>query len=208
MRTTKPKILQIGLVSILLLIFPVSHAGNTDNKTTEFNKTLTKEGISFRIHCSPCNSSLNQLIIIPGGLEIDNGIITQEITGTVTNAEISDLNNDGSPEIYIYITSAGSGSYGELIAYSANNKKSLSMIYLPPLTDDKDNSKGYMGHDQFSIMGKHLVRKYPIYNIKDSNANPTGKTRKLYYTLVAGETGWKLEINRDIKHLQPIESAP
>ena len=31
------------------------------------------------------------------------------------------LNADGSPEVYVYVQSAGSGSYGSLVAFSANN---------------------------------------------------------------------------------------
>ena len=55
---------------------------------------------------------------------------------------MADINEDGSPELYIYVKSAGSGSYGSLAAYSANRRKSLSEIYLPPLTDDKALSQG------------------------------------------------------------------
>ncbi len=59
----------------------------------------------------------------------------QEIDGTVSGVEIADFNSDGSPEIYVYVTSAGSGSYGDLVAYSSNNNKSISGIYLLPLTE-------------------------------------------------------------------------
>jgi len=60
----------------------------------------------------------------------------------VIGADIGDINVDGSPEIYVYIKAKDKGS---LIAYSANKKKSLSDIYLPPITDDPSLQKAIEG---------------------------------------------------------------
>jgi hypothetical protein len=119
----------------------------------------------------------------------------RRIDGTVTGAEVADINADGSPEIYVYVTSAGSGSYGLLVAYSANQRKSLSEIYLPPVTQNKTLSKGYMGHDNFAVVEGVLVRRFPVYRDTDTNANPTGGTRQLQYKLVPGEAGWILKVD-------------
>ena len=66
---------------------------------------------------------------------------------------------------------------------------------LPPLEDDKVNARGYMhmGHDKFSISGNHLVRTFPVYEDGDSNASPSGGTRKLEYKLIPGESGLQLK---------------
>ncbi len=165
----------------------------SNDESDGFDKSLQLNGIQFHIS-SANNSSINTLTIKPAGLKIDNSVIVQEIDGMVTGAEIADINADGSPEIYIYIHSAGSGSYGNLVAYSANQKKSLSGIYLPPLMDNKLNSKGYMGHDEFSVVENSLVRRFPIYDKEDSNSNPTGGMRQLYYKLIAGEASWRLKL--------------
>ena len=168
-------------------------AGLPDNGNLTFDKKFALQGITFHVSC-PNNSSLNTLEIKPAGLKIDNSIIKQEIDGTVTGAEIADLNSDGSPEIYIYINSAGSGSYGDVVAYSANNKKSLSGIYLSPLSDDKVNSQGYMGHDEFTVIETSLARRFPVYKKGDTNSEPSGGTRQLQYKLVAGEASWQLKL--------------
>ncbi len=188
-----------ALLLPLAIITSISLASGSNKDNGGFDKLLTFEGISFHVVC-PNNSSLNQLIIKPGGLEIDNSVIKQEIDGSVTNAETADLNADGSPELYVYVTSAGSGSYGELVAFSTNNKKSLSSIYLPPLSEDKKNSQGYMGHDEFAIVENALVRRFPVYKAKDANANPTGGTRELRYKLVPGEAGWLLKVEKSISY--------
>ena len=176
---------------VILLV--VSLCSATISAASDFDQVFTLQGISFHIAC-PNSGSINQLTITPSGLSIDNSIIEQEIEGTVTGAEIADINSDGSPEIYVYVTSAGSGSYGELVAYSANNRKSLSGIYLSPLTYDSVNSQGYMGHDTFSIVENSLRRQFPIYQQGDTNAYPTGGGRQLQYKLFAGEAGWQLKL--------------
>jgi len=165
---------------------------NSDSKYA-FDKTLKLQGITFHVQATN-QGSLNTLKITPSGLEEVNTVIEQKIDGIVTDAEIEDLNRDGSPEIYVYVTSAGSGAYGSLVAYSANNKKSLSEIYLLPLENDKKASQGYMGHDQFSLVENTFARRFPIYLKGDANCCPKGGTRQLEYKLVPGEATWQLKL--------------
>jgi len=151
-----------------------------------FQKTLTLQNITFDISTTG-EGSISQLTIQPKGLEIDNQKIAVELDGQVVNAEIEDLNSDGFPEILIYTISAGSGSYGDVIGYSVNNGKSLSQIYFPELSENKEASIGYMGHDEFAIVETSLVRRFPIYKNDDSNSNPTGGARQIQYKLKEGE---------------------
>jgi hypothetical protein len=171
---------------------PVSAPGNLE-------WSLALQGIGFHVTSSG-QSSLNTLTLVPSGLEIDNSPIIKEIDGTVRGVEVADLNADQSPEIYVYVISAGSGSYGSLVAYSANRRKSLSEIYMPPITQNKAASNGYMGHDEFAVVENRLVRRFPIYRDNDTNANPTGGMRQLQYRLVAGEAGWILETDRVVEY--------
>ena len=156
-------------------------------KPSGFNRSLTLQGITFDIHASQ-QGSMNILIIQPSGLEHDNRLVAHTIDGQVTNAEIEDLNSDGSPEVLVYITSAGSGSYGSVVGYSVNNKKSMSQIYFPPVTDNPNISEGYMGHDEFAIIETTFAQRFPIYRESDTNSNPTGGIRQVQYKLVDGET--------------------
>jgi uncharacterized protein len=162
-----------------------------------FDQSLELHGIAFHVACAN-DSSLPTLRIVPTGLEIDNSPITREVDGTVVGAEVADLNLDQSPEIYVYVQSAGSGSYGSLVAYSANNRKSLSEVYLPPIGDNPQASKGYMGHDEFAVVEGTLVQRFPVYREVDTNANPTGGKRQLQYKLTRGEASWVLRIDKII----------
>lgn len=166
---------------------------------TPFNRTLELQGIRFHVTC-PNAGSLNTLTIVPSGLEIINEPIVKAIDGTVTGAEVADLNADGAPEIYVYVTSVGSGSYGSLVAYAANRRKSLSEIYLPPITSIPMVAEGYQGHDEFAMLEGRLGRRFPLYRGNDTNASPTGGMRQLQYRLVPGEAGWSLTVDRVVEY--------
>jgi hypothetical protein len=159
---------------------------------------LTLQGVTFRVQCDNATSE-NALTVTPLGLEIDNAPIKTEVDGTVTGAEVADLNADGSPELYVYVSSAGSGTYGSLAAWSANRKKSLSAIHLPELAEDPVNGKGYMGHDEFVVAEQYMVRSFPVYRDGDSNAAPSGGTRQLQYKLEQGEATWQLVVDETLE---------
>lgn len=163
----------------------------------EFNKELTysRSKISFKV-----STMGDSLMVQPSGLSISNETLRHDITGyTVVNAEIGDLNIDGYPEVLVYLTSDGSGSYGKLIGYSVNNGKSVSQVYLPDISENNEVNKGYMGHDEMAIVENIFCQRFPIYEEGDSNANPTGKTRQIQYRMVDGETGRILQIDKVVE---------
>jgi len=164
-----------------------------------FRKSLELQGFSFVVEATN-EGSINQLKITPTGLTEDNKPAASEIEGTVSGAEIGDLDGNGFPEVYVYVTSAGSGSYGSLVAYAVNNGKSMTSIYLPPVTDNAKANKGYMGHDEFAVVEGTFVQRFPIYKEGDTNADPSGKTRQLQYKLKSGEAGWLLKLDKVIEY--------
>lgn len=156
-----------------------------------FFAQLVLQGVTFQVE-SPNAGSINQVTVRAETAERNLGTMQAEADGTVTNVEVADLDANGFPEVYVYVNSAGSGSYGSLIAYASNRNLSLSDIYLPPLTDDTESAQGYMGHDAFAVGEGSLLRRFPIYLEGDTNRNPTGGTRQVQYRLTAGEAGWIL----------------
>jgi hypothetical protein len=163
-----------------------------------FIQVLPYQSTGFEISTTG-EGSLQQLTVLPYGLTKDNGKIVSEIEGSVTKAEIGDLNADGFPEILIFTTSAGSGSYGNVIGYSVNNGKSLSQISFPNITDNPKANKGFMGHDEFEIVENTLVQRFRIYNPNDTNNKPTGGYRQIQYKLREGESMRKFVIDKIVE---------
>ena len=152
--------------------------------------------LEFQISATD-SGSLNRLRIESQGLSIVEGKYDTEIDGSAYRAELADLDANGWPELYIYVSSAGSGSYGSLVAYAVNNGKSMTPIYLPPLSAEV--SVGYQGHDEFSVVENRLARRFPVYLPGDTNAQPSGGMRQLQYALIAGEAGWQLVVDRVVE---------
>ena len=161
---------------------------------TKFSKVLNLQGVGFNIS-SIEKDGKNTLTIFTFGLEELEYNETFNIEGDlVINAEVEDLNSDGSPELCIYTQSVGSGSYGNVYAFSVNNKKSMSAIYFQPTAENNKINQGYMGHDEFTLIETTLGQRFPIYKEGDTNAEPTGGTRQVSYKLVEGEAIRKLEV--------------
>ncbi len=136
-----------------------------------FARTLELHGIRFAISADR-QSPTTTLTITPSGLEIDN----------------ADLDVDRSPEIYVYLSSDRGDS---LVALSANQRKSLSDIALPPLAETPGATVGYRGGDAFAVGEGRLLRRFPVYRDGDSDTEPTGGMRQLQYRLEPGEAGWR-----------------
>jgi hypothetical protein len=160
---------------------------------------LIYNGLGFSVQAST-GSSINQLRIQTSGLATDNSELSTELDGTAHRAELGDLDANGWPEVYVYVNSAGSGSYGSVVAYVVNGGKSISPIYLPSLDQVPEAFEGYMGHDEFALVENRLVRRFPVYADGDTNAAASGGTRQIQYQLVAGEAGWILEVDRIVEY--------
>lgn len=190
----------VFLLIITAFIIPFSSLHAAD-----FEQTLELEGITFKVHATN-KGSINTLTIKPKGLKVDNRPIVREVNGTVVEAEVADLNEDGAPEILVYTASAGSGSYGNVIGYASNAKKSLAPITMPDLMEDKDVYTGYKGHDEFSIVETRLARRFPVYQSGDTNNQPTGGFRLLYYGLERLESKWFFKLD-EVVNLRPDDLA-
>lgn len=139
----------------------------------------------------------DSLCVYTEGLTESNSAFPSDMVGyTPVGADISDLNGDGWPELLVFLTSDGSGSYGRLLGYSVNSGKSMSQIAWKEVADSPEISEGYMGHDVMSVENGQFVNSFPIYKDGDPNAAPSGGTRKVTYKLVDGEACRSLVIDR------------
>lgn len=156
-----------------------------------FQKSLELNGIRFQVL-----ADAGRVRIEPSGLEVTNEPIDRPIDGVVTDAEVADLDADGSPEVYVYLRSRDAAAKGTLVGWSGNKRKSLSEIFVAPLEDDAAASKGYRGGDEFAVLEGRIGRRFPLY-AEDGTA--TGKMRQLQYRLATGEAGWRLVVDRSVE---------
>jgi len=166
-----------------------SPAGGAWAGSAAFHQTETLQGITFHVQSSG-KGSQQQLSITASGGKGPFTPVRQVVNGSVVAARVADLNGNGQPEVYVFVQGAGSGSYGELVAYAVSNSPALLPISLQELSGPM--AQGYQGHDQFEVVESCLARRFPIYKAGDTNAKATGGVRQICYKLRQGEAGWIL----------------
>jgi hypothetical protein len=155
-----------------------------------FSEKLVINNIEFKI-ASQNSSSRNSVEIVPVGFKKNLEVIKTSVEGVVTGAETADLNNDGYPEVYVYINSADKSAYGSILAFASNKNLSLSPIYLPALNESSKDAASYNGRDEFSVVENRLMRRFPVVS-----RNGVQRYRQIQYRLIAGEAGWILKVDR------------
>lgn len=171
---------------------PATQAEPAPPAAQPVDETAELQGITFHV-TSPNSASGNSVLVMPAGLETDNSMLEKSVDGIVTGVRVEDLDANGSPEVYVFMNGS-EGTPGSIAAWAANNRKSMSEIYLPPLPDDA--LAGYRGGDEFEVVESTLVRRFPIYESSEAGAAATGQTRQLQYKLEPGEAGWVLRLDR------------
>ncbi|TAF94606.1 MAG: hypothetical protein EAZ32_19630 [Cytophagia bacterium] len=144
-----------------------------------FKKTLTFQKYRFEV-ITTATGAVRDLVLQVFNNQQSLITIRQKADGTIINAEVADLDRNGSPEVYLYSCTYGSGSFGKVYGFQFF-PNSFDAIRSEPLTNAQ--ADGYMGHDIFKIENGLLGRKFPIYRPGDANAQPTGGTRTILYEL-------------------------
>ena len=170
--------------------------GSLDRK--QIDKTVYQCSLGYDKLMFLISQKEGKLTIMPIGLTADNSKIVRVLKDSIRSAEISDIDGDNSPEIFIY-TSANNGKKVNAIGFSVNNGKSMSDIYLPPLNTDKKVTEGYMGKDEFAMVENCLARRFPIFKKEGNSYKPTGKMRQVQYKLKKGEACKVLTVDKVIE---------
>jgi hypothetical protein len=159
----------------------------TPSTAEAFEKTLTLQEHTFVV-----TSDGSEVNVAASGLELPDEPQVAELDGTIVDAEVEDLDANGFPEVYIYVTSNDEKKSGHLIAFASNNGKSITPIYLPPLDQVEGASEGYKGGDELRVVENRLVQRWSIYKDDDADGQPSGGTRQIQWRLEPGEATWTL----------------
>jgi len=173
-----------------LLFLATTSIGQTYRR---YDSTLKIGKVGYRITCFNKSIEHNNLTIRPIGFKAEIREISSEIRARVLSAEIDDLNNDGFPDIIIFIEEAKGNK--SLFCISSKENERMEGVFFPDITDDMQLSKGYRGMDEFKLVEGVLFRKFPIFDTDTAIKTPTPKMRQILYRVVPGEQGsWKFKV--------------
>lgn len=170
---------------------PPADVSIIDSNTVVFK---TAGGKTIRLsETHPNGQSLTTLKV--KGVDFTSGAaLTLEDIDPITGIKKTDVDGNGFDEIFIFTTSAGSGSYGNVHLIVSVGDSTLTRVSLPEPEKDDETFNGYMGHDIFMIKDGLLNRTFPVFNEGDSNTSPTGGTRTIPYALVNENGTWQLSV--------------
>lgn len=172
---------------------------------TDFSKKLTKNGVTFNV--SLVSSQIASFLRIqPEGLK-DNSPVNHEINGFINDAAAEDLNGDGSPEIIVFTLEGEKNNVTWVIAYTAENKKTLEPITFPRIEDNPVISRGFRQPSDLKVEKGKLVQAFPVY--KDVTAKApemTGNIREVRYNLEKHANAWIFIVDDVVEY--PANSQP
>ena len=161
-------------------------------KLIKYDSTLKIGKAGFRIMCLNKTSDENTLSIKPIGFKSEAREVNLALKGKVVSSEIDDLNNDGFPDLVVYIMDKTDKI--NVFSITSKNNERIELIYFPDITNDMQLSKGYRGNDEFKLVEGILFRKFPIYELDTNIKVPSNKVRQIMYRVVPGEEGyWKFK---------------
>jgi hypothetical protein len=185
---------------ILAIVFFAT--GNICAQVRKIDSTLKMGKAGYKVSCNNRNPEQNELKIRPIGFENTAREMNFYVKGEVTKTEIDDLNNDGFPDLLVYIFSGKNFEYGTVYVFASEENKSYSPFVLPDVMLDGKIKDGYQGHDEFVLLEGKLMREFPLYKPGDEKNKPTGGKRFVQYNVVpSGRGGLEFKVLRtyDIK---------
>ncbi len=173
----------------------------------KIDTTMKVGSAGYRVYCNNKNPEKNNLNVTPIGFDKSAREISIEIKGRVLSTESDDLNNDGFPDLILYIYSSDVNGYGKAFGIYSDKNQGIRPIMFPDIMDDMKLSVGYKGHDEYSLIEGNLMRRFPVYQKVDSvNTLPNGMIRQIQYRVVPTEQeGFKFKVVRsfEFKKSQP-----
>ncbi len=173
---------------LFLALTMILTASVTNAQVKRFDSSMKVGKAGYRVFCTNKAIDKNSVTINPIGFENTAREVTIDVKGRVTRAEVDDLNNDGFPDLVIYVYNGGTKNKGTVVGISSDKNQGFVPIYFPDIVDEMKLRTGYEGNDEYSLMEGTLMRRFPIYSTIDTaNIKPTGIMRQIQYRVVSGE---------------------
>lgn len=175
----------------LLLFFGLLLLGGVKAQVVinKIDSTLKNGKTGYRIFCKNKSTDQNELSVKPIGFESGARDAVFMIRGRVARAQIDDLNNDGYPDLAVFIYSDSNAVYETMFGFISEANKSITVCALPDVMLNGKVNNGYKGHDEFSLLEGYVLQKFPIYKPEDDKDKPTGGIRSILYQIGKNETG-------------------
>ena len=157
----------------------------------------TKTGRKYNVTVTRAMGDLINILVIGIGFESSQDTIRIRGVDSLEQSVITDLNSDGYEELYFFTRYSGPERYGIVYAISSMKDKSCERIIIDEMREalmkEGRMLEGYRGHDRYYMENDKLVREFPVMK-QGSNSQTANEKRKLFYSLVDGDTCFFLTV--------------
>jgi hypothetical protein len=184
----------------VVFVFLIIH--HAHGQFTRIDSTLKMGKVGYKISCNNRDAQENDVTIKPIGFDKDAREVRLTLRGRISKTEIDDLNNDGFPDLIVYMFSGAKAEFGTVYVFASEQNKGFMPFALPDVMLDGKLKEGYKGHDEFMLIEGKLMRRYPLYKPEDPNDKPSGGKRVVLYNVVSSERGgfeFKVQRTYDVK---------
>ncbi|MDB5248291.1 MAG: hypothetical protein JWQ40_2685 [Segetibacter sp.] len=173
---------------VLLTIILTASAVTAQVNSRKIDTTMKVGRTGYRVVCTNKRPDKNMVNISPVGFGKDVQSFSLEIKGTVNSAETDDLNQDGYPDLVVYLVASDSMHMANVLAVINEKNESVAPAIFPDIRDDAKLSVGYKGNDTLYLMQGNLVRRFPV-DQPDTTSTHTGTLIRLVQYRVARAEG-------------------
>lgn len=182
----------MGYKNSWLLIVCLAFATTINAQYRRIDTTMKYTTSGYRVYTNNKSADKNTITIsLVGFSSSARRDASFEIKGVVKGAAVDDFNNDGFPDLVVYLYSGKDAAMGSVIAIASENNENIRPIIFPDILDDAKLRIGYKGQDKFQLIEGTLLRSFPLYDTADSSAVPAPLNiiRHIQYRVTAGENG-------------------
>jgi hypothetical protein len=179
--------------SLLLLIIFCTITGNSKaQQGRRIDTTMKYTTAGYRVYTNNKSAEKNNITIsLIGFSNTAQRDASFEIKGVVKGAAVDDFNNDGFPDMVVYVYTGKDAEIGSVIGIASQKNESIRPIFFPDILDDAKLRTGYKGQDKFQLIEGTLMRSFPVFDTSDTTGvlKPLNIVRHIQYRVTISENG-------------------
>ncbi len=182
---------QKNICCILLGLFAITTSGYAQ-KGRRIDTTMKYISAGYRIYTNNKSAEKNSVTIsLIGFTTTAQRDASFEVKGVVTGAAVDDFNNDGFPDMVVFVFSGKNATKGTVIGIASEKNESVRPIFFPDILDDAKIRTGYKGQDTFQLIEGTLMRSFPVFDASDTSSilKPLNIIRHIQYNVTNSENG-------------------
>lgn len=177
---------------VLLIVLCTIASKSKAQQGRRIDTTMKYTAAGYRVYTNNKSAEKNNITIsLIGFSNTAHRDASFDVKGVVKGAAVDDFNNDGFPDMVVYVYNGKDATIGTVIGIASEKNESIRPIFFPDILDDAKLRTGYKGQDKFQLIEGTLMRSFPVFDTSDTTGvlKPLNIIRHIQYRVVSSENG-------------------